>query len=43
VLAGAGHGQLSLTRRQAEQWTSVQVLTIIKIFLDQQLRSSAEP
>ena len=39
VLAGAGHGQLSLTRRQAEQWTSVQVLTAIKDFLDQQLRS----
>lgn len=39
VLAGAGHGQLSLTRRQAEQWTSVQVLTTIKNFLDQQLRS----
>jgi acetyl esterase/lipase len=39
VLAGAGHGELSLTRRQAEQWTSVQVLTTIKNFLDQQLRS----
>jgi acetyl esterase/lipase len=38
-LAGAGHGQLSLNRRQAEQWTSVQVLAIIKAFLDQQLRS----
>jgi predicted esterase len=24
-LAVAGHGQLSLTRRQADQWTSVQV------------------
>ena len=39
VLAGAGHGQLSRTRRQAEQWTSVQVQTTIKNFLDQQLRS----
>jgi acetyl esterase/lipase len=39
VLAGAGHGQLSLTRRQAQQWTSVQVLTTIRNFLDQQLRT----
>src|ERR1700722_13895189 len=38
VLAGAGHGQLSLTRRQAEQWTSVQVMTTITHFLDRQLR-----
>ena len=39
VLAGAGHGQLSLTRRQAQQWTSAQVLTTIRKFLDQQLGS----
>jgi acetyl esterase/lipase len=39
VLAGAGHGPLALSRRQAQQWTSVQVLTVIKNFLDQQLRS----
>jgi acetyl esterase/lipase len=39
VLVGAGHGPLSLTRRQAQQWTSVQVLTIIKDFLDRHLRS----
>ncbi|HSZ99071.1 MAG TPA: alpha/beta hydrolase [Streptosporangiaceae bacterium] len=39
VLAGAGHGQLSLTGRQAKQWTSVQVLTTIRDFLDQKLRT----
>jgi acetyl esterase/lipase len=40
VLAGAGHGQLSLTRRQARQWTSVQVMTTITDFLSQQLRGT---
>jgi acetyl esterase/lipase len=39
LLAGAGHGQLSFTGRQAQQWTSVQVMTIIKDFLDKHLRS----
>jgi acetyl esterase/lipase len=39
LLAGAGHGPLSLTRSQAQQWTSVQVLTIIREFLDQHLGS----
>jgi acetyl esterase/lipase len=39
LLAGAGHGQLSLTGRQARQWTSVQVLAIITDFLDKHLRS----
>jgi acetyl esterase/lipase len=39
LLTGAGHGQLSLTRRQAQQWTSLQVMTIIKEFLDRHLRS----
>jgi acetyl esterase/lipase len=39
LLAGAGHGHLSLTGRQARQWTSVQVLTIIKDFFDEHLRS----
>ena len=39
LLTGAGHGQLSLTGRQAQQWTSTQVMTIIKDFLDQHLRS----
>ncbi len=38
VLAGAGHGRLALSRRQAQQWTSVQVMTIIKDFLDRHLR-----
>jgi acetyl esterase/lipase len=39
LLAGAGHGQLSFTRRQAQLWTSVQVLTIIRDFLDAHLGS----
>lgn len=39
LLIGAGHGRLSLNRRQTRQWTSVQVLTIIKEFLDDHLRS----
>jgi acetyl esterase/lipase len=39
LLAGAGHGMLSLSRRQARQWTSVQVLTLITEFLDRTLRS----
>jgi acetyl esterase/lipase len=39
LLAGAGHGMLSLNRRQARQWTSVQVLTLIIEFLDRTLRS----
>jgi hypothetical protein len=30
---------MSLTGRQAQQWTSTQVMTIIKDFLDQHLRS----
>jgi acetyl esterase/lipase len=33
LLAGAGHGPLALSRAQARQWTSVQVMTIIKDFL----------
>lgn len=39
VLVGAGHGALSLSGRQAKQWTSVQVLTLIRDFLDKYLRS----
>jgi acetyl esterase/lipase len=39
LLTGAGHGALSLTGRQAQLWTSVQVMTIIKDFLDKHLRS----
>jgi acetyl esterase/lipase len=39
VLAGAGHGQLSLTRHQARQWTSVRLMRLITDFLDQHLRS----
>jgi dipeptidyl aminopeptidase/acylaminoacyl peptidase len=39
LLAGTGHGMLSLNRRQARQWTSVQVLTLITEFLDRTLRS----
>jgi acetyl esterase/lipase len=38
LLAGAGHGRLALTRTQARQWTSVQVMTIIKDFLDEHLQ-----
>jgi acetyl esterase/lipase len=38
LLAGAGHGLLSLSRRQARQWTSVQLLTIINEFLQRHLR-----
>lgn len=37
LLAGAGHGRLALSRSQARQWTSVQVMTVIKDFLDRQL------
>ena len=36
---GAGHRRLSLSRGQARQWTSVQVMAIIKDFLDAHLRS----
>jgi acetyl esterase/lipase len=39
LLAGAGHGRMSLSGRQARQWTSEQVMTIIKEFLDDHLRS----
>ena len=39
LLAGAGHGHMSLSRRQARQWTSLQVMTIIKDFLDHHLGS----
>lgn len=39
LLAGAGHGPLSRSRRQARQWTSVQVQTLILEFLDRQLRT----
>lgn len=39
LLAGAGHGRLSFSGRQARLWTSVQVLTIIKDFLDKHLGS----
>ena len=39
LLAGAGHGRLALNRHQAQQWTTIQVMTIIKEFLDRHLRS----
>jgi acetyl esterase/lipase len=39
LLAGAGHGRMSLSRSQSRQWTSLQVMTIIKDFLDDHLRS----
>ncbi len=39
LLAGAGHGMLSLSRHQARQWTAVQALTLITEFLDRTLRS----
>jgi acetyl esterase/lipase len=39
LLAGAGHGRMALNRRQARQWTSVQVMTLISDFLDDHLRS----
>ena len=38
LLAGAGHGMMALNRRQEQQWTSVQVLTLITEFLDRTLR-----
>jgi predicted esterase len=37
LLVGAGHGRLALSRTQARQWTSVQVMTIIKDFLGDHL------
>ena len=39
LLAGAGHGRLALNRRQASQWTSIQVMTLIQRFLDDHVRS----
>jgi acetyl esterase/lipase len=39
LLTGAGHGRLALSRTQARLWTSVQVMTVIKDFLDRQLTS----
>jgi acetyl esterase/lipase len=39
LLGGAGHGRLARSRKQARQWTSVQVMTIIKDFLDGHLQS----
>jgi acetyl esterase/lipase len=39
LLTGAGHGRLALSRPQARQWSSLQVMTIIREFLDHQLRS----
>jgi hypothetical protein len=39
LLAGAGHGRMAFNRRQARQWTSVQVMTLISDFLDDHLRS----
>jgi acetyl esterase/lipase len=39
LLVGAGHGRLALARRQARQWTTVQLMTLITDFLDEHLRS----
>jgi pimeloyl-ACP methyl ester carboxylesterase len=39
LLSGAGHGRLSLSRRQASQWTSLQLMTVIKDFLGRHLRT----
>jgi hypothetical protein len=39
VLAGAGHGRLARSQTQARQWTSVQVMTIIKDFFDSHLQN----
>jgi acetyl esterase/lipase len=39
LLTGAGHGRLALSRTQARQWTSMQVMTVIKDFLDRQLKN----
>ncbi|MFC1411524.1 alpha/beta hydrolase family protein [Streptacidiphilus sp. N1-12] len=38
LLRGAGHGQLALSGQQARQWTSLQVMTLIRDFLDRHLR-----
>jgi acetyl esterase/lipase len=34
LLTGAGHGRMALSRMQVRQWTSVQVMTVIRDFLD---------
>lgn len=39
LLAGAGHGRLALSANQSRQWTSLQVMTIIKDFLDNHLQN----
>ena len=38
LLEGAGHGQLALSGAQARQWTSLQVMTLVRDFLDRSLR-----
>ena len=39
LLSGAGHGRLALNRQQARQWSAIQVMIIIRDFLDRHLRS----
>ena len=38
LLEGAGHGHLALSGEQARQWTSPQVMTLVRDFLDRSLR-----
>jgi acetyl esterase/lipase len=39
LLPGAGHGDLSMTGRQAAVWTTTTVMTVVRGFLDDHLRS----
>lgn len=38
LLTGAGHGHLALSGEQSRQWTSLQVMTLVRDFLDRNLR-----
>jgi dipeptidyl aminopeptidase/acylaminoacyl peptidase len=39
LLTGAGHGPLAFNRQQARQWSSTQLMTTIRQFLDRHLQS----
>ena len=39
LLTGAGHGRMALSNGQTKHWTSLQVMTIIKDFLDDHLQT----